>query len=70
MAECAFYNEERESFMSRVIEIVGREQWNQLISSEGDNDLQYLLGLQDTSNIRIVNETKKFLTEIWKKRNN
>ena len=56
--------------MSRAIEIVGREQWDHLISSEGDNDLQYLLGLQDTPNIRIVNETKKFLTEIWKKRNN
>ena len=56
--------------MSKAIEIVGREEWNQLISSQGDNDLQYILGLQDTSNIRIVIETKKFLTEIWRKRNN
>ena len=56
--------------MSKAIEIVGREEWNQLISSQGDDDLQYILGLQDTSNIRIVIETKKFLTEIWRKRNN
>ena len=69
ITECSYYEEEREFFINKAMEILGRDRWNELSRTEGDDDLQYIFGLQEMPDMKIIKETKILLTNIWRKRN-
>ena len=67
IVECSRYEREREILIERIVEVVGREEWNQIIQGE-DGGLLLVAGLERNNDIRILEATKEFLECAWRRR--
>ena len=65
LVECDQYKNERENFEEKIVEKIGVEKWSNI--KEKEEEIMVILGF-DSENILGVEETKKFLGEIWNKR--
>ena len=66
MIECEEYKEERKELEKGIIKEIGKESWERE-KQEEDKGIKTILGLKE--NVNVTTTTKKYLKEIWKKRN-
>ena len=67
IVECEFYDVERTSFIRKIVGIIGEERW-EVIRMRDDLGLGYILGIEPSVPIRVVEETKLYLEKLWYKR--
>ena len=65
LVECDQYKNERENFEEKIVGKIGEEKWSNI--KEKEEEITVILGF-DSENILGVEDTKKFLGEIWNKR--
>ena len=65
--ECEFYDVERTSFIRKIVGIIGEDRW-EVIRMRDDLGLGYILGIEPSVPIRVVEETKLYLEKLWYKR--
>ena len=68
LAECPLYENERKTFMTKMMQILGEDEWRKISKMEDDKDIAFILGLTEDSNEVVMEETKLFLHSIWKVR--
>ena len=67
MAECPAYDMIREWAMNKLIEAIGREEFDRVVALE-EYGMAYFLGLEDGVPERVVNIIKTLLCSIWAQR--
>ena len=70
IVECERYEEERRQLVTDIINIIGEEEWTRRLEEE-DGAITTALGLYEDSRKetdRLIKCTKKFLLQIWEKR--
>ena len=69
IVECEFYDEERTRFIRKIVGIIGEERWD-VIRMKDDLGLGYILGIESSVPIGVIEETKLYLEQLWYKRKN
>ena len=66
LIECRLYQRERGEFENYIKQNLGETKWQEI--KDTDRSMAYILGFIEEEKINLE-ETKKFLGKIWKKRN-
>ena len=69
IVECEFYDDERTRFIRKIVGIIGEERWEE-IRMKDDLGLGYILGIESSVPIGVIEETKLYLEQLWYKRKN
>ena len=67
LTECSGYEEERNKFNEILENKMGKEEWTRL-KTRNDKGLKIILGLEGEKK-EIIEDTKRYLKEVWRKRN-
>ena len=69
IVECKLYDQERTCFIIKMVEIIGEERW-EVVRNREDQGLGFILGIETDVPVRVIEETKAFLEQLWYKKKN